>query len=470
MKRGLQRELLMICFSLLVVPTAIAIEANGWVSKSPRPEQSTAFAAAANERDAPTPELLYLKSSSIGCNGWFEKAFPVTGGKFYHFSARRHAKDMESPRRCAVVRIVWQDDQGRSVKADPPPGREKEAGPLPIAEPEHPFDGETNQVGWATITGTYRAPIAATKAVIELHLQWAPEGSVEWRNISWKETTPPPARKVRLAAVHYRPSGKSPQQNNAEYAPLIAQAAAQKADLVVLGETIPYVGVRKKPHEVAESVPGPSTEYFGALAAKHKLHIVTCVYENDKHIIYNTAALLGPDGKLIGKYRKVCLPHSEIENGVTPGSDYPVFDTSLGKIGLMICYDGFFPEVARELTNNGAEIIAWPVWGCNPLLARARACENHVYVVSSTYTDAKSNWMISAVIDHAGDVLAAGKEWGDVAIAEVDLSQRHFWRNNLGDFHNMVQRHRPEVAVPASASSRRDINEPAEAGTPTTKP
>ena len=113
------------------------------------------------------------------------------------------------------------------------------------------------------------------------------------------------------------------------------------------------------------------------------------------------------------------------------------------KIGLMICYDGFFPEVARELTNRGAEIIAWPVWGCNPLLGRARACENHVYVVSSTYTDAKSNWMISAIIDHAGEPLAVGKEWGDVAIAEVDLSQRHFWRNNLGDFHNMVQRHRP---------------------------
>ena len=46
---------------------------------------------------------------------------------------------------------------------------------------------------------------------------------------------------------------------------------------------------------------------------------------------------------------------------------------------MMVCYDGFFPEVARELTNRGAEVIAWPVWGCNPDLAAARACENHVY-------------------------------------------------------------------------------------------
>jgi predicted amidohydrolase len=66
---------------------------------------------------------------------------------------------------------------------------------------------------------------------------------------------------------------------------------------------------------------------------------------------------------------------SEVESGVAPGRDYPVFDTRLGRIGMMICCDGFFPEVARELSNREAEIIAWPVSGCNPLLAQARACE-----------------------------------------------------------------------------------------------
>ena len=68
---------------------------------------------------------------------------------------------------------------------------------------------------------------------------------------------------------------------------------------------------------------------------------------------------------------------------------------------MMVCYDGFFPEVARELSNRGAEVIAWPVWGCNPLLAAARACENHVYLISSTYTDA-ANWIISAIYGHDG--------------------------------------------------------------------
>ena len=132
-----------------------------------------------------------------------------------------------------------------------------------------------------------------------------------------------------------------------------------------------------------------------------------------------------------------------MEKGIAPGHDYPVFDTAFGKVGLMVCYDGFFPEVARELGNRGAEVIAWPVWGCDPLLARARACENHVYLVSSTFTAAESDWMISAVFDRAGTPIAKASKWGAVAVAEVDLAQPFVGPYNLGDFRSMVQRHRP---------------------------
>ena len=126
---------------------------------------------------------------------------------------------------------------------------------------------------------------------------------------------------------------------------------------------------------------------FGRLAKENDLYIVAGIVERDKHLLYNVAILVGPDGELVGKYRKTTLPRGEIEAGLTPGSEYPVFETRFGKVGMMICYDGFFPEVARELSHRGAEVIAWPVWGCNPLLASARACENHVYVISSTYTE-----------------------------------------------------------------------------------
>lgn len=419
-----------------------------WQAKSPRDEIRPELAYQPSGGPDGKGSLLIRADGRDGLHGTWERTYPIVGGRYYAFRVLRKVDGIPFPRRHVLVTITWQGAKGAAVRRDEPSETTFNPGKKPSAAPEFPPDGPTDAQGWTEIAGVYQAPQAATQAVVELHLRWAPAGKVEWAWAALTESAPPKPRKVRIAVVHFRPQGGS---TNAEqcrlYEPMLEQAARQRADLVVLGETLTYA--YRKPRvaivDAAEPVPGPSTEYFAQQAKRHGFYVVAGLVERDGHLVYNTAVLVGPEG-LVGKYRKVTLPRGECNVGVMPGHEFPVFPTRIGKLAMMVCYDGFYPEVARQLSACGAEIIAFPVWGCNPDLARARAIENQVYVASSTYTDAKNPWMQTAVYDHSGRAIAEAREWGTIAVAEVDLSRPTYWES-LGNYKEEHQRHRPRWDV-----------------------
>ena len=220
------------------------------------------------------------------------------------------------------------------------------------------------------------------------------------------------------------------------------KAKKEDAELVIFPElSLTDYLVRDLIYELAEPIPGPSVEKITEIAKQNKIYIVFGMPEMSKKaesVIYNTAVLVGPEG-YIGKYRKMHLPtHSVFEEKryFRQGYETPVFETQIGRIGLMICYDVFFPEVSRALKLNGAQLIV--CISASPavrrkffeILTAARAIENNVflaYVNLVGIEDGLQFWGGSRIISPSGSIIAKAKyNEEDFVVGEIDLKDvRH---------------------------------------------
>jgi N-carbamoylputrescine amidase len=227
---------------------------------------------------------------------------------------------------------------------------------------------------------------------------------------------------------------------------LLEQAASEGAQVVCFQELFygPYFPAEQKEkwYALTERVPdGPTTGLMMELARKHETVLILPLYEEDQTgVYYNTAAVIDADGSYLGKFRKIHIPHCNPgfweKFYFRPGNlGYPVFETSVGRIGVYICYDRHFPEGWRELGLNGAEIVFNPsatVAGLSEYLWKleqpAAACANIFYVGAINRPGREQPWDIgefygtSYFANPRGQIVAEAPRSEDaVLVADLDL-------------------------------------------------
>ncbi|MFH0881816.1 MAG: nitrilase-related carbon-nitrogen hydrolase [bacterium] len=240
-----------------------------------------------------------------------------------------------------------------------------------------------------------------------------------------------------------------------KHLPFIDQAGKQGVQILCLQELFnaPYFcpSQDSRWQDLTEPVPGPTVEALMPYARKYKMVMIIPVYEREQAgEYYNTAAVLDADGSYLGKYRKTHIPHTSgfwEKFFFRPGNlGYPIFETRYAKIGVYICYDRHFPEGARALGLNGAEIVFNPsatVKGLSQYLWKleqpAHSVANGYFMGCINRVGVEPPWNIgefygtSYFVDPRGNILAEGSDDSDELVtADLDLDMieevRRVWQ------------------------------------------
>lgn len=238
---------------------------------------------------------------------------------------------------------------------------------------------------------------------------------------------------------------------------VVSSLQGKNIDLLVLPEFF-ATGYQFISHEevsaLSESIPeGDTTKMLEELSRKRGIHIVAGLPERHDSNYYNSAVLTGPDG-YIGTYRKTHL-YSEEKMYFSPGdTGFRVWETEIGRLGIMICFDWFFPESMRTLSVMGAEIIAHPsnlVLPYCPDAMPTRCIENRVFAVTANRTGVekrKENEALtfigqSEIISPKGEILARAKKDEEIIMIE-DVAPALARDKSLNPFNNILRDRRPE--------------------------
>lgn len=253
-------------------------------------------------------------------------------------------------------------------------------------------------------------------------------GKVMWYRPHLQEVPPSDERlgagkKVKLAPIFLSVYPITYKDNLQRMGNAFDRAASQGVDLVAFAETMNTRGVTDLKYEDSfETIDGVFCTMMREKAAKYGCYAFFSFRELDEYgARRNTAVLVGRKGEIIGKYHKSHLTVVEFENGMVPGNSYPVFETDFGKVGMLICYDSYYPEPAKEMALKGARFLLVSTAGNPPFRHIVRAKENGAYLVVACPGDEVDYDILSTkVVDPCGNILAQTNQEGEAAVACID--------------------------------------------------
>jgi N-carbamoylputrescine amidase len=269
---------------------------------------------------------------------------------------------------------------------------------------------------------------------------------------------------ITVACLQMRPTFGDVAANVADSLRMIDQAAERGADLVVLPELCNsgYVfASRGEAFALAEEIPsGPTVKAWAERAARHRLYLVAGICERAEGNLYNSAVVLGPEGYL-GTFRKVHLWNEETLYFEPGDLGFPVFHTPIGRIGVAICYDGWFPETYRLCALQGADIVCVPTnWVPIPgqaagrqamanILAMGAAHSNSMFIACADRVGVERGQPFegqSLIVGYTGWPVAgpASRDSEEIVFAEIDLREARRKRN-WNAFNQVLRDRRTDV-------------------------
>jgi predicted amidohydrolase len=268
------------------------------------------------------------------------------------------------------------------------------------------------------------------------------------------------AGKIRIAGVQMAPRIAEKEMNLETCLGSLEAAARMGARLIVFPEcclTGYCFSSLQEASPLAEAIPGPSSQRLAAACQRLQVYAVLGLIESDGDRFYNAAVLVGPGG-VVGKYRKIHLPHLGVDRFLNRGDlPFRVYHTEIGRIGINICYDASFPESGRVMALAGADIIALPTnWPRGrekvpSFVINTRAYENKVhYVAVNRVGEERGTSFIgrSKIVDcHGSTVAEAGPASEETIVADLDPTEARRKRTVIvpGEFEfDVIGDRRPE--------------------------